>query len=91
MADNKMNKNQAVKEQKAYFLQLVEDKQLELIWHPDRREKCEIAFTHGYRAMKVYVYAVPGNFQYSEVEAGTDERLNEFIEDFKRKYKKGND
>lgn len=56
MADNKMNKNQAVKEQEAYFLQLVEDKQLELIWHPDRREKCEIAFTHGYRAMKVYVY-----------------------------------
>lgn len=56
MADNKMNKNQAVKEQEACFLQLVEDKQLELIWHPDRREKCEIAFTHGYRAMKVYVY-----------------------------------
>ena len=38
-----------------------------------------------------YVYAVPGNFQYSEVKMGTDERLNEFIEDFKRKYKKGND
>ena len=56
MADNKMNKNQAVKEQEACFLQLVEDKQLELIWHPDRREKCEIAFTHGYRAMEVYVY-----------------------------------
>ena len=38
-----------------------------------------------------YVYAVPGKFQYSEVKAGTDERLNEFIEDFKRRYKKGND
>ena len=35
-----------------------------------------------------YVYAVPGNFQYSEVKAGTDEQLNKFIEDFKRKYKK---
>ena len=34
-----------------------------------------------------YVYAVPGNFQSSEVEAGTDERLNEYIEEFKRKYK----
>ena len=29
-------------------------------------------------------------FQFSEVEAGTDKRLNEFIEDFKRKYKKEN-
>ena len=56
MTDNEMKKCQTVKEQEAYFLQLVEDKQLELIWHPDRREKCEIAFTHGYRAMKVYVY-----------------------------------
>ena len=35
-----------------------------------------------------YVYAVPGKFQYSEVEAGTDAQLNEFIEDFKRKYNK---
>lgn len=38
-----------------------------------------------------YVYAVPGNFQYSEVKMGTDKQLNEFIEDFKRKYKKEND
>lgn len=38
-----------------------------------------------------YVAFVPGEHQVSEVEAGTDERLNEFIEDFKRKYKKGND
>lgn len=49
-------KNQTVKEQETYFLRLVEDKQLELIWHPDRREKCEITFTHGHRAMEVYVY-----------------------------------
>ena len=35
-----------------------------------------------------YVYAVPGNFQYSEVKMGTDKQLNEFIEEFKRKYKK---
>ena len=35
-----------------------------------------------------YVYAVPGKFQFSEVEAGTDGQLNEFIADFKRKYKK---
>ena len=49
-------KNQTVKEQETYFLRLVEDKQLELIWHPDRREKCEITFTHGHRAIEVYVY-----------------------------------
>ena len=49
-------KNQTVKEQETYFLRLVEDKQLELTWHPDRREKCEITFTHGHRAMEVYVY-----------------------------------
>ena len=35
-----------------------------------------------------YVAFVPGEHQVSEVEAGTDERLNEFIEDFKRRYKK---
>lgn len=35
-----------------------------------------------------YVHAVPGKFQFSKVEAGTDERLNEYIEEFKRKYKK---
>ena len=56
MTDNEMNKNQAMKEQEAYFLQLVEDKQLELIWHPDRREKCEITFTYEHRAWAVYVY-----------------------------------
>ncbi len=49
-------KNQTVKEQETYFLRLVEDKQLELIWHPDRREKCEIAFTYEHSAMAVYVY-----------------------------------
>ena len=56
MTDNEMNKNQALKEQEAYFLQLVEEKQLELIWHPDRREKCEITFTYEHSAMAVYVY-----------------------------------
>ena len=35
-----------------------------------------------------FIVQVPGEFQFSEVEAGTDEQLNEFIEDFKRKYKK---
>lgn len=34
------------------------------------------------------VVQVPGEFQFSDVETGVDERLNEFIEDFKRKYKK---
>ena len=34
------------------------------------------------------IVQMPGEFQFSEVEAGTDERLNVFIEDFKRKYKK---
>lgn len=33
-----------------------------------------------------FVVQVPGEFQFSDVEAGTDERLNEFIEDFKKKY-----
>ena len=37
-----------------------------------------------------YVAFVPGEHQVSEVEAGTDEQLNEFIADFKRKYKKEN-
>lgn len=35
-----------------------------------------------------FIVQVPGEFQFSEVEAGTDEQLNEFIEDFKRKNKK---
>ena len=48
--------NENMKDLEAYFLQLVEEKQLEFIWHPDRREKCEIAFTHEHRAMTIYVY-----------------------------------
>ena len=35
-----------------------------------------------------FIVQVPGEFQFSKVEAGTDERLNEYIEEFKRKYKK---
>ena len=35
-----------------------------------------------------YVYAVPGNFQFSDVETGMDKRLKKFIADFQRKYKK---
>ena len=35
-----------------------------------------------------FIVQVPSEFQFSEVGAGTDEQLNEFIEDFKRKYKK---
>ena len=35
-----------------------------------------------------FIVQVPGEFQFSEVEAGTDAQLNEFIEDFKRKYNK---
>ena len=38
-----------------------------------------------------FIVQVPGEFQFPEVEAGTDEQLNEFIANFKRKYKKGND
>lgn len=34
------------------------------------------------------VVQVPGEFQFSDVEVGTDERLNKFIADFKRRYKK---
>ena len=35
-----------------------------------------------------FIVQVPGEHQFPEVEAGTDKRLNAFIEDFKRKYKK---
>lgn len=35
-----------------------------------------------------YVYAVPGNFQFSDVETGMDKRVKKFIADFQRKYKK---
>lgn len=35
-----------------------------------------------------FIVQVPGEFQFPDVEAGTDEQLNEFIADFKRKYKK---
>ena len=35
-----------------------------------------------------YVAFVPGEHQVFEVKTGTDEQLNEFIEDFKRRYKK---
>lgn len=35
-----------------------------------------------------FIVQVPGEFQFSDVEVGTDERLNKFIADFKRKYKK---
>lgn len=45
-----------IQQQEAYFLQLVEEKQLELIWHPDRREKCVITFTYEHRATEVYIY-----------------------------------
>ena len=48
--------NENMKDLEAYFLQLVEEKQLELIWHLDRREKCEITFTYGHSAWAVYVY-----------------------------------
>lgn len=48
--------NENMKDLEAYFLQLVEEKQLELIWLPDRREKCEITFTYGHSAWAVYVY-----------------------------------
>lgn len=37
------------------------------------------------------VVQVPGEYLFADVEAGTDERLNEFIADFKRKYKKMDD
>ena len=35
-----------------------------------------------------FIVQVPSEFQFPDVEAGTDEQLNEFIADFKRKYKK---
>lgn len=34
-----------------------------------------------------YVYAVPGNFQFSDVETGMDKRLKKFIADFQRNKK----
>lgn len=51
------NQRQALKEQEEYFLQLVEEKQLELIWHPEQREKCSIFFKdEEYRAQIIYIY-----------------------------------
>lgn len=50
------NQRQTLKEQEAYFLQLVEEKQLELIWPPEQREECSITFTYGHRGVIVYVY-----------------------------------
>lgn len=47
---------QALKRREKYFLQLVEEKQLELIWHPEQREKCSISFAYGYSAQIIYVY-----------------------------------
>lgn len=35
-----------------------------------------------------FIVQVPGEFSFAEVEAGIDERLNGFIADFQRKYKK---
>ena len=37
-----------------------------------------------------YVAFALDEFQFSEVKAGTDKQLNEFIANFKRKYKKEN-
>lgn len=44
-----MNKESIIKAEKAesYYLKLIEEKQLELIWHPDRREECSIVFSSG--------------------------------------------
>ena len=50
------NQRQALKEQEAYFLQLVEEKQLELIWHPERREECSILFSYEHSAQAIYVH-----------------------------------
>ena len=51
-----IGKSQTIQEQETCFLHLIEETQLDLIWHPDRREKCEITFTHGHREIEVYVY-----------------------------------
>lgn len=42
-----MKKESIIKAEKAesYYLKLIEEKQLELIWHPDRREECSIVFS----------------------------------------------
>ena len=46
-----------VEETETYYLKLVEEKQLELIWHPDRREKCGIQFLAGESSRIVYSYS----------------------------------
>lgn len=45
-----------VEEAETYYLRLVEEKQLELIWHPDRREECCIVFSSGEAVRAVYSY-----------------------------------
>lgn len=51
-----MNKESIIKAEKAenYYLKLIEEKQLELIWHPDRREECSIVFSSGEAIRAVY-------------------------------------
>lgn len=46
-----------VEETETYYLKLVEEKQLKLIWHPDRRKKCGIQFLVGESSRIVYSYS----------------------------------
>lgn len=46
-----------VEEVEIYYLKLIEEKQLELIWHPDRREQCGIQFLAGDSSRIVYSYS----------------------------------
>lgn len=46
-----------VEEAEIYYLKLIEEKQLELIWHPDRREQCGIQFLAGDSSRIVYSYS----------------------------------
>lgn len=45
-----------INELEGYYLQLIEEKQLELIWHPGRREECCIVFSSGEATRAVYSY-----------------------------------
>ena len=45
-----------INEIEEYYDELIEEKQLELIWHPDRREKCGIQFLAGEASRVVYSY-----------------------------------
>lgn len=51
-----MKYNNNVNKLENFYLQLIEEKQLELIWHPERREECGIQFATEFSSIIIYSY-----------------------------------